>query len=67
MFPLTHTAIQEPKDQTHSTRTAEVYMPWWKGGQHSCGSSNQVCPFGIFLLDDRNGSRVKIMAHKHLN
>ena len=45
MFPLTHTAIQEPKDQTHSTRTAEVYMPWWKGGQHSCGISNQVCPF----------------------
>ena len=23
--------------------------------------------FGTFLLDDRNGSRVKIMAHKHLN
>ena len=23
--------------------------------------------FGTFLLDDRTGSRVKIMAHKHLN
>jgi len=23
--------------------------------------------FGIFLLEDRNGSRVKIMAHKCLN
>ena len=23
--------------------------------------------FGAFILDDRNGSRVKIMAHKHLN
>ena len=23
--------------------------------------------FGIFLLDDRNGSKVKIMARKHLN
>ena len=23
--------------------------------------------FGTFLLDDRNGSRVKIMARKHLN
>jgi len=23
--------------------------------------------FGIFLLEDRNGSRVKIMAHKYLN
>ena len=23
--------------------------------------------FGTFLLDDRNGSRVKIMAHKHSN
>ena len=23
--------------------------------------------FGTFLLDDRNGSKVKIMAHKHLN
>ena len=23
--------------------------------------------FGTFLLDDQNGSRVKIMAHKHLN
>ena len=23
--------------------------------------------FGTFLLDDRNGSRVKIMAHEHLN
>ena len=23
--------------------------------------------FGTILLDDRNGSRVKIMAHKHLN
>ena len=23
--------------------------------------------FGTFLLDDRNGSRVKIMAHKYLN
>ena len=23
--------------------------------------------FGIFLLNDRTGSRVKIMAHKHLN
>ena len=23
--------------------------------------------FGTFLLNDRNGSRVKIMAHKHLN
>ena len=23
--------------------------------------------FGTFLLDDRNGSRIKIMAHKHLN
>ena len=23
--------------------------------------------FGTFLLDDRNGSRVKIMVHEHLN
>jgi len=23
--------------------------------------------FGTFLLDDRNGAKVKIMAHKHLN
>ena len=23
--------------------------------------------FGTFLLDDRNGSRVKIITHKHLN
>ena len=23
--------------------------------------------FGAFLLDDRNGSRVKVIAHKHLN
>ena len=23
--------------------------------------------FGAFILDDRNGSRVKIIAHKHLN
>ena len=23
--------------------------------------------FGTFLLDDQNGLRVKIMAHKHLN
>ena len=23
--------------------------------------------FGTFLLDDRNGSRVKIMAHQHSN
>jgi len=23
--------------------------------------------FSVFLLDDRNGARVKIMAHKHLN
>ena len=29
-------------------------------------ATKYVC-FGTFLLNDRNGSRVKIMAHKHLN
>ena len=27
----------------------------------------QYVKFGTFLLDDTNGSRVKIMAHEHLN
>jgi len=46
------------RNQTHSTRTAEVYMPWWKGGQHSGWSSNQVCPFWYPPSGWQNGSRV---------
>ena len=29
--------------------------------------STKYVQFGTFLLNDRNGSKVKIMAHKHLN
>ena len=29
--------------------------------------ATEYVQFGIFLLDDLNGSRVKIIAHKHLN
>ena len=35
--------ILQSRRQTHSTRTVEVHMYWWKCGQYSCGNSNQIC------------------------
>ena len=35
--------ILQSRPQTHSTRPVGVHMHGWKGDQHSCANSNQLC------------------------